>query len=247
MTDWVGCANANDAPIVRREYETSPDRHRRVDARGRERSTRDVEEDAKSGSDDGEIEYIEEEEGHRNRLIAYEKEQEKLTEKMMRSLRVLKTIDEERAREAETMANKKIARARELEREKAEKNARRAREAERSRRTCGGCHRVFVDERAKDRRYEAVHDLSCWCGREFHSRHSFHQHKTRLAIEMIRILYFCDVAIQYCDFEAVCSLHFWLSKVGYHFIICTENIVVLDLSKLLFAIISRWYLVCFDR
>jgi len=54
----------------------------------------------KSRSDDEDDECVDEVEDHRNRLIEYEKEEEKLIATKMRSLRALKAIDDERARNA---------------------------------------------------------------------------------------------------------------------------------------------------
>lgn len=133
-----------------------------------------------------EDQYIDEEDEYRNKLLEYEKEEEKLGHKKLRALKVLKSIDDKRAKDAAEMQSKMDTRAEEfrqikLQQIEAERQRqRRLAEAERiSRSTCSVCHQVFVNEHAKNQHYQAVHCFRCdHCYRDFNSSHALNQHKS---------------------------------------------------------------------
>ncbi|KAL7530625.1 hypothetical protein ACHAXR_005058 [Thalassiosira sp. AJA248-18] len=130
-------------------------------------------------------EIIDEEEDYRNKLLEYEKEEEKISSKKMRALKVLKSIDDRRANDAVKMDAKMEERAEEFkQRQREREEAERQRQQEiqaaehRQRCTCSVCHQVFVNVHAKNQHYEAVHCFRCAiCYKDFISGHALSQHK----------------------------------------------------------------------
>ena len=134
-------------------------------------------------------EYIDEELDYRNKLLEYEKQEEKINQKKLTILKKLKVFDDKREATARAMKTKKEQRKNEFEEERQRKEAEAQRialeaaraiaaEEERRRCTCNVCNQVFVNVHAKNQHYQAVHVYKCnHCYKEFNSSHAMHQHK----------------------------------------------------------------------
>jgi hypothetical protein len=134
-------------------------------------------------------EYIDEELDYRNKLLEYEKQEEKINQKKLTILKNLKVFDDKREEIARIMKSKKELRENEFEAERQRKEAEAQRialeaaravaaEEERRRCTCSVCNQVFVNVHAKNQHYQAVHVYKCnHCYKEFSSSHAMHQHK----------------------------------------------------------------------
>ncbi|KAL7456672.1 hypothetical protein ACHAWC_008146 [Mediolabrus comicus] len=134
-------------------------------------------------------EYIDEELDYRNKLLEYEKQEEKINQKKLTILKKLKVFDDKREETARIMKSKKEQRENEFEAERQRKEAEAQRialeaarviaaEEERRRCTCNVCNQVFVNVHAKNQHYQAVHVYKCnHCYKEFSSSHAMNQHK----------------------------------------------------------------------
>lgn len=135
-------------------------------------------------------EYIDEELDYRNKLLEYEKQEEKINQKKLTILKKLKVFDDKREATARIMKSKKEQRENEFEAERQRKEAEAQRIAletariveeateEIRRRTCNVCNQLFVNVHAKNQHYQAVHVYKCnHCYKEFSSSHAMHQHK----------------------------------------------------------------------
>ncbi|KAL7551160.1 hypothetical protein ACHAWF_018294 [Thalassiosira exigua] len=140
---------------------------------------------------------------YRNKVVEYEKEEATIADKKMKALKILKSIDDERAKDAAKMDSQIEARTEEFRKIQREKEAaewqrqkemeaaelRRIRQAEElirraeelRRRTCSVCEQSFVDAHAMNQHYNSVHVFTCgYCDREFNSRRALDQHKEAL-------------------------------------------------------------------